>query len=188
MYKLKDYKVRDELILGLFKTSPQTAFQLMFDTYYMPLCVYAVQITDSFCLSEDVVQDFFCTFWEKKLYRGIAFNLKGYLFYSIQNNAYYALRKNNLVSLEELGTMDIPEVDVMTDESELREAMQKALHDLEQLPVQERSVVEKIIMEGKKYKEAALELDVSVNTVKTHLSRALKRLRKRNTLWILWMV
>lgn len=185
---MKDYKAKDELILELFKTSPKAAFRLMFDTYYIPLCVYAVQITDSFCLSEDIVQDFFCTFWEKRMYRGIILNLRAYLFYSIRNNAYYALRKKNLVSLEELGDMDIPEIDVMTEEDDLKEAVQKALRELELLPQQERSVVEKIVLESRKYKEVALELNISVNTVKTHLSRALKRLRERNALWVLWTI
>lgn len=188
MVGLKDYKAKDELILSLFKSNPQAAFRLMFTTYYMPLCVYAVQITDSFSLAEDIVQDFFCSFWERKLYRGIAVNLKSYLFYAIRNNAYCALRKNNLVSLEELGDMEIPEVDALADEKELREAVQRALHELEQLPRQERIVVEKIILESKMYKEVALELNVSVNTVKTHLSRALKRLRKSNMLWILCLL
>ena len=185
---MKNFKEKDILILELFKINPKEAFQLMFNTYYMPLCVYAVQITDSFSLSEDIVQNFFCNFWEKKSYRGITSNLKAYLFYSIRNNAYYELRKRNLISLEELGDIDVPESDVIADEEELREAVKRAMQELEKLPSQERIVVEKIVLESKRYKEAALELNISVNTVKTHLARALKQLRKHNALWILWFI
>lgn len=39
-----------------------------------------------------------------------------------------------------------------------------------------------VIMENKKYKEAAEELHISVNTLKTHLTRALKQLRKEYNL------
>ena len=39
-----------------------------------------------------------------------------------------------------------------------------------------------VILENKKYKEAAEELNISVNTLKTYLSRALKKLRKDNNL------
>ena len=35
----------------------------------------------------------------------------------------------------------------------------------------------KCVVEGKKYKEVAEELDITVNTVKTHITRALKFLR-----------
>lgn len=41
--KQKYYDEKDKLILELFRTNPQSAFKLMFDTYYMPLCLYAVQ-------------------------------------------------------------------------------------------------------------------------------------------------
>lgn len=64
--KQKYYDEKDKLILELFRTNPQSAFKLMFDTYYMPLCLYAVQLTDSFSMAEDIVQDFFISFWEKK--------------------------------------------------------------------------------------------------------------------------
>lgn len=178
MYKKEEHTVNDEHILDLFKTDPKYAFHLMFDAYYIPLCLYTVQITDSFCLSEDIVQDFFVTFWEKKIYQGIAVNLKSYLFYSVRNNAYLVLKKNKLISLEELSDIEVTEMDVLADEQELKEAESKILEELEKLPKQERIVVEAIILENRRYKEVALELDISVNTVKTHLARALKRLRK----------
>ena len=74
---LKEYSSEtDKEILELFRTSPRAAFRLLFDTYYMKLCVYAVQLTDSFEMSEDVVQDFFIYFWEKKYYSS---KLKVYL-------------------------------------------------------------------------------------------------------------
>ena len=61
------------------------------------------------------------------------------------------------------------------------------MEELEKLPKQELSAVQAVILENKKYKEAAEELNISVNTLKTHLSRALKRLRKDNNLILLWL-
>lgn len=65
--KQKYYDEKDKLILELFRTNPQSAFKLMFDTYYMPLCLYAVQLTDSFSMAEDIVQDFFISFGRKNI-------------------------------------------------------------------------------------------------------------------------
>ena len=53
------------------------------------------------------------------------------------------------------------------------------------MPEQEYNVLVKIILEDKKYKEVAEELHISINTVKTHLSRALKMLRRFNMIDIL---
>lgn len=56
---------------------------------------------------------------------------------------------------------------------------------IKKLPEQEYNVLVKIVLEDKKYKEVAEELHISVNTVKTHLSRALKMLRRFNMIEIL---
>ncbi|MNY30981.1 RNA polymerase sigma factor [compost metagenome] len=55
---------------------------------------------------------------------------------------------------------------------------------LELLPAQQKEVYRLCHQEGLKYEEAALRLNISVNTVQTHMSRALKFLRthlKNNT-------
>lgn len=60
------YDEKDRLILELFRTNPQSAFKLMFDIYHMPLCLYAVQLTDSFVMAEDIVQDCFIGLHRKR--------------------------------------------------------------------------------------------------------------------------
>ena len=55
MINLKDDSEKDKYILELFQTSPKEAFRLLFDAYHMKLCIYAVQLTDSFEMAEDIV-------------------------------------------------------------------------------------------------------------------------------------
>ena len=102
MINLKDNSEKDKYILELFQTSPKEAFRLLFDAYHMKLCIYAVQLTDSFEMAEDIVQDFFIYFWEKKYYLKINQNLRYYLYLSVRNAAINALQKNNMLSMEEL--------------------------------------------------------------------------------------
>lgn len=45
----------DQLILDLFHIDPPKAFALLFETYHRPLCLDAVQLTDSFDMAEDEV-------------------------------------------------------------------------------------------------------------------------------------
>lgn len=186
MCKLPDkreyYAEKDQLISGLFRTEPRRAFALMFDTYYKPLCLYAVQLTDSFGMAEDIVQELFVSLWEKKALSSVTVSLRGYLFSSVRNNAYLLLRKKNLVSMEELSGMEICIEDSFASEEELREKERTILEELNKLPRQELAAVKAVIMENKKYREAAEEMHISVNTLKTHLSRALKRLRKTDAL------
>lgn len=181
-HKKKAYEYQDKLILELFVSNPKAAFRLLFDTYHMPLCIYAFQLSDSFTLAEDIVQEFFIYFWEKKSYNNITTSLRNYLYLSIRNATLLNLKKNKLVSIEELSDNEFNVTEEFYDEDELHELEKKIMQELQELPPQELAVVKAVVLENKKYKEAAGELNISVNTLKTHLSRAMKELRKRNAL------
>lgn len=181
-----DNSEKDRNIMELFQTSPKEALRLLFDAYHFKLCVYAVQLTDSFDMAEDIVQDFFVYFWEKKYYLNINQNLRYYLYLSVRNAAINALQKNKMLSMEELSGIDMSIPEEPTDEEEQEERNKILLEKLEKLPPQELQAVKAVIMENKKYKEAAEELHISVNTLKTHLARALKQLRKGYNLTLLF--
>lgn len=109
-------------------------------------------------------------------------NLRYYLYLSVRNAAINALQKNNMLSMEELSGIDMGIPEESIDEEEQEERNKLLLEKLQKLPHQELQVVRAVIMENKKYKEAAEELHISVNTLKTHLTRALKQLRKEYNL------
>lgn len=54
---MKDSGAEDIQILELFGINEEMAFRRLFDRYYMALCIYSMQLTDAFDLSEDLVQD-----------------------------------------------------------------------------------------------------------------------------------
>lgn len=87
--------------------------------------------------------------------------------------------------LDELEEESYSPIDDFYDEEELLQKRSQLLAELKKLPEQEYNVLVKIVLEDKKYKEVAEELHISVNTVKTHLSRALKMLRRFNMIEIL---
>ena len=45
----------DKELVSLFSTDKERAFNLFFQRYYIRLCMYAVQITDDFSESEDIL-------------------------------------------------------------------------------------------------------------------------------------
>ena len=83
---------------------------------------------------------------------------------------------------EENGSLDVQEVGeefpVILEREELERQEKELMLKLEKLPKQEIAAIKAVILENKKCVEAALELGMSVNTLKTHLARALKKLRK----------
>ena len=99
--------------------------------------------------------------------------------------SHYGRTRERYFSLDELEEESYSPIDDFYDEEELLQKRSQLLAELKKLPEQEYNVLVKIVLEDKKYKEVAEELHISVNTVKTHLSRALKMLRRFNMIEIL---
>ena len=167
------YKDEQEIV-DLISHGDQKGLKSLFDCYYKPLCVFAMNFLDSFEEAEDIVQELFVKFWEK--YGGYAFegSLKAYLFSSVQHNCLKALKKKNKYRFEPLEIH--AEFPVYTEE-EFELECKKLYQEISRLPEQSRKVFELIVLKDMKYKEVAEVPQLSVNTVKTHFSHALKQLR-----------
>lgn len=180
-------KISEEYILEELKLGKDAALKSLFNTYYIPLCVYSVQFTDSFEASEDIVQEFFIRFWEKKKYTSISGNLQTYLFNAIKNSSLNYIKKERPYSLNELEELSYSPIEHSFDEDELLNRRKKLHACLQQLSPQEYKVLIAVVIENKKYKEVAEDLGISVNTVKTYLARALKFLRSQKLIGILFL-
>ncbi len=168
------YKDEQE-ILALIRNDNPDGVKCLFDLYYKPLCVFAMNFTDSFEESEDIVQELFVRFWEK--YRGKVFegSLRAYLFSSVQHNCIKSLKSKTHSRFPVIPEICAEESSYREEELEIQ--CQKLYAEIARLPEQCRKVFELIVLEDMRYKEVALSLNLSVNTVKTHFARALKQLR-----------
>lgn len=164
--------------LTRLKRGDSSAYKELFKTYYKPLCIHALKYTDSFELSEDIVQEFFIKFWNEKLYMKLNDPIAPYLYSSIKNNSLQVLRQSNRYYFEEIdNSVNIIVSQENFEDSNIDRTKEKLHKEIEALPVKCREVFRSIALGNQKYKEVANELGVSVNTVKTHYSRALKQLR-----------
>lgn len=171
-------KSQDLLILEKLKVGDSSAYKELFDLYYIPLSIYSLKYCDSFELAEDIVQDLFIKFWDQKLYLKLDEAIRPYLFKSVKNNTLQAAKKQNKYFFEDIED----QIDVLLDEEHLdleflEQEKIKLYKEIEALPLKSKEVFKAIVLENQKYRDVALELGVSVNTVKTHYSRALKQLR-----------
>ena len=126
--------------------------------------------------SEDVVQEKFIHFWNDKLYENLnPKSLSSYLFTLVKNACLNQINKNDvLANSAELEFMDLAEEEATRI---AEEGILKVKEALKELPEKTRQVVECVMIQNMKYKEAAEELDVSINTIKTLLQHGLKKLR-----------
>jgi RNA polymerase sigma-70 factor (ECF subfamily) len=178
----------DSDILSKLKSGNETGLEILFDRYYKPLVVFSIKIVDSLDIAEDIVQDFFIRFWEEKRFNQISESLKAYLFTSIRNSSINYLKKNEKHVKLPIEIYDNEIFSVPDDVKELEEKKNKLYDEIEKLAPQSKKIFEAIILDNKKYKEVAKDLDISVNTVKTLLSRSLKKLRNSLDIIILILI
>lgn len=169
--------ISDEEILAAFREDMDKGGRLLFARYYRPLLLFADTFMEHAGSPEDIVQDIFYHFIKAKVYQEIdAGTLATYLFKSVKHGCMNALRDRKPVCGLEMLKYEAAEEEALSFSPELVQRIRKAV---EALPEKTRLVVREVVVASKSYKETALQLDVSVNTVKTLLSRGLKELRRQ---------
>lgn len=166
----------DEEIITTLKQNKSKGIRLLFNRYYHALVVYAEQIIRDNQHAEDLVQDFYVRLWEDNYLQQVsAGGLASYMYTAVRNSCITRqTRKDILRHSEELTEVEVPaEAFMAVDEERVNRIMQ----EIERLPERTRQVVEYVIFKELKYKEAAAQMNVSVNTVKFLLKEATRRLR-----------
>ena len=95
----------DQLITTL-KAGDITAFEMLFRTYYQPLCNYAYTFVQDRDEAEEIVQATFLYVWEKRDNLAIHTGVKPYLYAMVRNAASMSLNtkksNNNMWRLKSL--------------------------------------------------------------------------------------
>ena len=149
----------------------------VFQKYGGLLCNYAYSYLNNRNEAEDVVQDIFLRLLEKE---NISFSddtsTKTYLLNSVRNACFNILkRKNPVFYTADLINYQIIDEEFTSMDENLIFNLQKEIFTL---PPQTQKIVIGIFYRNLKYKEIADELNISVNTVKSLLEAAIKKLRK----------
>jgi RNA polymerase sigma-70 factor, ECF subfamily len=156
-------------------------FERLFTKYYDPLCHYADKILNDMDQAEDLVQEFFYHFWKNRETLRLKLSLNAYLYKSIRNNALHyiehlAIRKRYAEQVFNEFQDTIP-AHLQTD-VELNDLDKVINTTLQQLPQRCSRIFRMNRFEGKKYREIAEILAISVKTVEADMGKALKMFRK----------
>jgi RNA polymerase sigma-70 factor, ECF subfamily len=170
-------KAHENQLAEQFMRNEHEAFRKLFQLYYKPMCVaaklYMVDSEDA----EDIVQQVFIKFWEEKHFNKIKTSYKSFLHSSVRNACLNHLKKQTTNKLKQ---------DTLTDESRVDQAIDFMLrkeeklvfeHAYAELPPQSRKALELVYFSNQPYKTAAKTMNISVNTVKSHLQNALRILK-----------
>ncbi len=169
-------QINDNHICKLLNEHDHRGMEILFNNYYRPLVLWADTFLNDVAISEDIVQELLMSFWEQKIYKRITpAKLRGYIFTSVKNKSLKYLERDNHQRKVRLTDTLFTE---LLDPDSLTEEMLQALNDeIEKLPQRTRDVLKSIYVDGMRYKETAEKFSISIDTVKTLLASALKKLR-----------
>ena len=156
-------------------------FERLFEKYYGPLCQHANKILNDMDTAEDIVQEFFYNFWKNRATFSPKLSLNAYLYHSIRNNALHHMQ--HLAVRETYAEQVSGEIrDVIAPESqegiEIHELRKVVNATFQQMPERCAKVFSLNRFEGKKYREIAEILSISVKTVEADMGKALQLFRK----------
>lgn len=126
--------------------------------------------------AKDIVHTVFLVLWRDREKLDFSRPLRPYLLTLCRNRSLDYLKHLRVVSENE---RDVGEyIRYEEDMEQYSRRLELVEEKLGQLGERQREVLVKCFVEGKKYKEIAGELGISVNSVKTHIVRGLSRLRE----------
>lgn len=175
--------LNERILLLRIAEGDQDAFSEVFDHYQGRLYTFSLAVTRVDEIAEELVQDVFLKIWLKRADLPAIQSFSSYLFVIMRNEAYDWLNKQ---SRRKRLFAKIPDNHLFTQttteeflaENEASDFLQRAIG---QLSAQQQRVFRLMREQGFSREETAQLLQVDENTVKTHMSRALKLLR---AMWV----
>lgn len=175
-------------IIHKLKKGDEEAYTELFKNYYVPLCAYARRYVGRKDLAEEIVSETIFNIWVKRNNLDIKVSLKAYLFHAVCKNSLYYLRKlkkeEKLEDFLAKQNSDFSGITISPDELPSDSLILKDMgitisRVVDILPPQQQTAFRLKRYEGRKNKEIAEIMGISVKTVEMHLAKAMITLRSQ---------
>ncbi|MBC5622888.1 MULTISPECIES: RNA polymerase sigma-70 factor [Butyricimonas] len=153
-----------------------STFEDLFKSYFQDLMRFVCSYVNDEEVAKDIVHDVFFALLRNKKRLDVSYSMKSYLFTLARNYALNYLKHLRVVAMNEREVSDLLE-NAGEELGVYEERLNRLNEKLAELPEKQREVLMKCFVEGRKYKDVADEMEISVNSLKTHISRGLKFLR-----------
>ncbi len=163
-----------------FRTNDKLALKELFEAHYPSVCAAIHRLVGERGMTEDLAQQVFIRFWEKRETIVISTSPGAYLHRMAVNEALAFLRTRKNQSHEEVTAFTPFGSHRDVEETVLHTELQEEIHRaIDALPPRCRAVFQLSRFEEMTYQEIAERLDISIKTVEHQVGKALRVLRER---------
>ncbi|WP_455510003.1 RNA polymerase sigma factor [Butyricimonas paravirosa] len=168
--------------IRLLSKGDRKAFRLLYENFFIALCIFARGFHLEREEAEDIVQEVFCKLYdERHLFTNVS-SLKSYLYSSIKNGCLNYIRgEKRRKDRESHYYDDVDEERTFFNDIVESEVYRELKMLMDELPPQCRNIFERVL-QGATSEEIAEALQLSVETVKTQRKKAKQILRERYNL------
>lgn len=167
----------------------EETFEALFRTHYSGLASFAIRYVEDRETAEEIVQEMFSSLWSKASEIRIKTSVKSYLYGAVRNACLNHL-KHQKVRQSYAEEQKWTSYQDTTNFLELDELQSRIADALDKLPARCREIFELNRFDGKRYKEIAEYLQLSLKTVENQMGKALSILREelKDYLPLLWLL
>lgn len=171
--------IEDEALFARVEQGDVEAFTAVYYKYHKLLYVMAHRYLMNDAMAEDAVQHVFTRFWEFRAELRVGISLRNYLITMTKNHILNVIRNENtaLAKNYEIAQSASEYEDTLVETLEKKEMMSLFYKAVDMLPPQKRDICLMKVQDELSNQEIADRLKLSINTIKTHYSEALKLLR-----------
>ncbi|MCX2763607.1 RNA polymerase sigma factor [Aquimarina muelleri] len=161
------------------KKGNEFVYRYLYEMHYNELCAYIFTLSKDRQQAEDIVQNVMFKIWKNKEKLNIKTSVKNYLYKSCYHELIDTFKKNkkelNYIQRVQKETLDIfieEEDDFVTTQ------INRVQVEIDKLPPKCKEIFLLNKVQGFKYREVAEQLDISIKTVETQMSKAMSRIKK----------
>lgn len=171
MFQAKENIIQD------FIDGKESAFKEIYEKYVSTLRYFGNKFLSDERLIEDILQDTFVSLWENRKKFNNELAIKSFLYTGVKNRCLNNLRHEKIKQKYVEGFVEEPSESFL--ENVIKAELFEMLHRIfDELPPACKEVYQ-LSLEGKKHKEIAKQLHISINTVKKYKNNANHYMRNR---------
>jgi len=179
LYRAERMELENESIGTLLAQRDEAAFEQVFKTHFKRLHAYAFTILRDEIQAEEMVQQVFFKLWERNENLSLTGSVSSYLYRAVHNESLNYIKHQKVRSNHQLNVAYSMknEVEHPTKKIIVKELEKKIHSALNELPEQCRTIFQMSRFDELKYREIADKLGISIKTVESQMSKALRLLR-----------